>query len=66
MKWRFQFKKSLTQIAEEQNELIEFLVKNSEDAMDFIERIEENELLSMEEMQLLLSEFKRVMEEKRP
>ena len=26
------------------NELIEFLVKNSEDAMDFIERIEENEL----------------------
>ena len=34
--------------------------------MDFIERIEENELLSMEEMQLLLSEFKRVMEEKRP
>lgn len=66
LKWRFQFKKNLTEIAEEQNELMEFLVKNSEDAMDFIERIEANELLSIEEMQLLLSEFKRVMEEKRP
>lgn len=66
LKWRFQFKKNLAQIAEEQNELMELLVQNSEDAMDFIERIEANELLSIEEMHLLLSEFKRVMEEKRP
>ncbi len=66
LKWKFQFGKHFELIAKEQNEMIEFLVQNSEDAIDFIERIEENELLSIEEMQLLLSEFKRVMEEQHP
>ena len=58
--------KTFELMAKDQNEMIEFLVQNSEDAIDFIERIEDDELLSIEEMQLLLSEFKRVMEEKHP
>ena len=66
LKWKYQFGKNIEHIAKEQNEMIEFLVQNSEDAIDFIERIEENELLSMEEMQLLISEFRRVIEEQHP
>lgn len=66
LKWKYTLVKSIEHTAKEQNEVIEFLVQNSEDAIDFIERIEEDELLSVEEMQLLISEFRRVMEEKHP
>lgn len=49
-------------ISESQTAAIDYITQNSEDLKDYIEKIENGEILSIEEMQLMMSELGRVLE----
>ncbi len=61
LNWRIKADPELTLLAERQAALMETIISNSEDATDFMEKMENNELLSMEEMQLMISELQRLL-----
>lgn len=50
-------------IAQHQKEALDLIIKRSEDLTDYVEKIENGEMLSFEEMQLIISEIKRIIGE---